>query len=102
MYFLPSLPVEYGIILYDRLASAIRRDGSHRYAHYAEQIGRAFEGRGGEGTVGRGAFQLRFSKLGRNIIIGARLGHDGYNLSAEMAVNSRQLEYLICRESDIS
>jgi hypothetical protein len=57
---LPGLPVEYGTILHDRLASAIRRDGSHRYAHYAEQIGRASEGRGGDETVGRGAFQFRF------------------------------------------
>jgi hypothetical protein len=68
---LPGLPVEYGTILHDRLASGIRRDGSHRYAHYAEQIGRASEGCGGDETVGRGAFQFRFSKPRRKTIIGA-------------------------------
>ena len=38
-FWLPGLPVEYGTILYDWLASTIHRDGSHRYAHDAEQIG---------------------------------------------------------------
>jgi hypothetical protein len=60
---LPGLPVEYG---------TIRREGSHRYAHYAEQIGRASEGRGGDGTAGQGAFQFRFPKPRRKFIIGAR------------------------------
>ena len=41
---IPGFPVEYGTILHDRLASAIRCDGSHRYAHYAERIGRVSKG----------------------------------------------------------
>ena len=54
---LPSLPAEYGIILHD-----FHRDGPHTHANDAEQIGRASEESGGDGTVGRNAFQFRFSK----------------------------------------
>ena len=73
---LPSFPVEYVAIFRDRLARAIPRDRSRRYGHYAEQIGKASEGRGGDGTVSRGAFQFLFSKPRRKtiILIGLLLG----------------------------
>jgi hypothetical protein len=39
-FSIPVLPIDNGTILYDRLASATRHDGSSGHAHYSGKVGK--------------------------------------------------------------